>query len=179
MSVKKFLRSIKLIVYYALIAKLPHSRFGAIFNGVRVWYLAEVLHVLQGRDGHHFQHDVYISNAENVRIGTCCHINEHVFIQGAHIGNYVMIAPHVAILSSSHNYQHTDIPMTLQGENKNNPPTIEDDVWIGRNAIILPGVTVGRGSIVGAGAVVNKNVLPWSVVGGVPAKLIRMRTGQG
>jgi maltose O-acetyltransferase len=67
--------------------------------------------------------------------------------------------------------------MILQGELKNFLPNIEDDVWIGRNAVILPGVTIGRGSIVGAGAIVNKDVIPYSIVGGVPARLIKMRTG--
>jgi acetyltransferase-like isoleucine patch superfamily enzyme len=174
-SVEKFIKTLKLFFYYAVISKLPHSRFGAVFNWIRIWYLADVLHVLGGRLGGHFQNDVYISNADNVRIGVNCHINEHVFIQGASIGDYVMIAPYVAILSSNHNYERTDIPMVLQGETKNIPPVIEDDVWIGRNAVIFPGVRIGRGSIVGAGAIVNKDVLPGSVVGGVPAKLIRMR----
>jgi maltose O-acetyltransferase len=177
MPVNKSLLTIKLIAYYALVSRLPHSRFGKIFNTVRVWYLSKVLHVLDSGEGQHFQNNVYISNALNVRIGTCCHINEHVFIQGAHIGSYVMIAPHVSILCSSHNHQRTDIPMILQGELKNFLPNIEDDVWIGRNAVILPGVTIGRGSIVGAGAIVNKDVIPYSIVGGVPARLIKMRTG--
>ncbi len=65
--------------------------------------------------------------------------------------------------------------MILQGEKKGINPIIEDDVWIGRNAIIMPGVRIGKGSIVGAGAVVTKNVEPYSIVGGVPAKLIRKR----
>ena len=53
--------------------------------------------------------------------------------------------------------------------------TIEKDVWIGTQAVILPGVTIGEGAIVAAGAVVTKEVKPFSVVGGVPAKLIKMR----
>jgi acetyltransferase-like isoleucine patch superfamily enzyme len=53
--------------------------------------------------------------------------------------------------------------------------TIEDDVWIGAQAIVLRGVTVGRGSIVGAGAVVKKSVPPYSIVAGVPARVIRFR----
>jgi acetyltransferase-like isoleucine patch superfamily enzyme len=52
---------------------------------------------------------------------------------------------------------------------------IEDDVWIGTGARILDGVTIGRGSVIGAGAVVTKGVAPYSVMGGVPAKLIRSR----
>jgi acetyltransferase-like isoleucine patch superfamily enzyme len=52
---------------------------------------------------------------------------------------------------------------------------IEDDVWIGANSIILPGVTIGEGAVIAAGSIVTKDVLPFSIVGGVPAKLIKMR----
>ena len=52
---------------------------------------------------------------------------------------------------------------------------VEDDVWIGARAIILKGVTIGKGSVVGAGAVVTKTIPPYSIVGGVPAKILRRR----
>jgi len=65
--------------------------------------------------------------------------------------------------------------MIMQGEIRGLNPVIEDDVWIGRNAVIMPNVKIGKGSIIGAGAVVTKNVKAYSVVGGVPAKLIRKR----
>ena len=55
------------------------------------------------------------------------------------------------------------------------PVIIEDDVWIGLNAVILQGVTIGRGTIVGAGAVVNKSIPPWSIAVGVPARVIGRR----
>lgn len=60
-----------------------------------------------------------------------------------------------------------------QGENRQ--IVIEDDVWIGYNAIILGGVTIGTGAVIAAGAVVTENVEPYSIVGGVPAKLIKKR----
>jgi maltose O-acetyltransferase len=121
-----------------------------------------------------FENGVYIGSG-NLTIGKCCHINENVFIQGAEIGNYVMVAPHVAILSRSHNKDRLDIPMIMQGKTEDRPPVIEDDVWIGRNAIVMPGVRIGAGSIVAAGAVVVKDVGRNQIVGGVPAKLIRHR----
>jgi len=62
-----------------------------------------------------------------------------------------------------------------QGEDTARPPIIEDDVWIGRNAVVMPGVRIGQGSIVAAGAIVVKDVMPYSIIGGVPARLIRMR----
>jgi len=86
-----------------------------------------------------------------------------------------MIAPHVAILNSAHNHDRIDIPMICQGERKRINPIIEDDVWIGRNAVIMPGIRIHKGSIVGAGAVVVKDVPPYCIVGGVPARILRMR----
>jgi maltose O-acetyltransferase len=65
--------------------------------------------------------------------------------------------------------------MIDQGFKDKEPVIIEDDVWIGARVIILPGVKIGKGSIVGAGAVVTKDVEPYSIVAGVPAKLIRKR----
>ncbi|WP_299824552.1 acyltransferase [uncultured Pontibacter sp.] len=122
------------------------------------------------------EHDVYISNgAGKVSIGKHCEINEHVFIQGATIGNYVMIAPHVAILNSTHHFNRTDIPMIMQGKGLNMNPVIEDDVWLGRNVVIMPGIRIGKGSIVGAGAIVTRDVPPFSIVGGVPAKILKTR----
>lgn len=122
-----------------------------------------------------FENDVYISNCMNIRIGKHCHINQNVFIQGAVIGDHVMIAANVAIINSIHNYNQVDVPMILQGEREGVNPIIEDDVWIGRNAIIMPGIRIEKGSIVGAGAVVVKDVSSYSVVGGVPARLLRKR----
>ena len=98
-----------------------------------------------------------------------------MFIQGASIGNDVMIAPNVSILNRAHEFRSVDISMVDQGVSELLNPIIEDDVWIGRNAIILPGIKIGKGSIIGAGAVVSKNVEQFAIVGGVPAKLIRYR----
>jgi len=171
----KFLWNLKLAVYYFIIAKLPHSRFCKLSNRFRCWYVCRILKIMESHPCNYFENNIYIGNGKNVKIGKCCHINENVFIQGAYIGNYVMIAPNVAILNGTHNYERTDVPMILQGEKKGLNPVIEDDVWIGRNAIILPGIRIGKGSIIGAGAVVTKDIEPYSIVGGVPARLIRKR----
>lgn len=169
------MKQIKLIIYYLIISKLPHSRFISISNKFRCWYVSSVLKIMEGNSECYLENNVYLGNGENVSIGRKCQINENVFIQGAKIGNFVMIAPNVSILSSTHNYSNVDVPMVLQGEVKGLEPVISDDVWIGRNAIILPGVIIGRGVIVAAGAVVTKDVEDYSVVGGVPAKLVRKR----
>ena len=91
------------------------------------------------------------------------------------IGSNVMMGPECVIFTSNHISSRTDVPMIDQGMSKPEPVTIEDDVWIGQRCMVMPGVTIARGTIVAAGAVVTKDTLPYSVVGGVPAKLIRMR----
>jgi acetyltransferase-like isoleucine patch superfamily enzyme len=96
------------------------------------------------------------------------------------IGNKVMFGPNVTIIGGNHNTSgvgrfmydvHEKRPMDDQDV------IFEDDIWVGSCAIILKGVSVGRGSIVAAGAVVKNDVLPYTVVGGVPAKKISMRFG--
>lgn len=168
-------KKIMIAFYYGFVSILPNSRYCSIFNKIRVWYISRVLNITRYDKNTKFQERVYIGDSTKVKIGKECQINEHVFIQGAVIGNYVMIAPYTAILNSTHKFERTDIPMCHQGEEKNLNPVILDDVWIGRNAIIMPGITIGEGSIIAAGSVVTKDVEPYSVVGGVPAKIIRKR----
>lgn len=142
---------------------------------MRVLYVSKILNIMPFDKLSVFEDDIYISDCTHLKIGKCCQINEGVFIQGALIGDHVMIAPNVAILNESHTFERTDIPMVLQPVTPKSNPTIDDDVWIGRNAIILPGVHIGKGSIIGAGAVVTKNIPPYSVAVGVPAKVIKSR----
>jgi len=169
---KKFL----LILYYFLIAKLPHSRFGRCFNGVRCWYLTRILKISGRGPLSYWEPDVYIGDGSHLSVGVDCQINEHVFLQGGVIGNNVMIAPYAAILSSSHGIELNGVPMVKQPAKINDFVIIEDDVWIGRNAVVLPGITIHTGAVVGAGAVVTKDVPENAIVGGSPAKIIRFRT---
>ena len=85
-----------------------------------------------------------------------------------------MIGPRVNLMGENHNFDETNISMKSQGVNRSSI-VIEDDVWIGANCTILAGVTIKSGAIIAAGAVVTKDVEDCSVVGGVPAKLIKMR----
>lgn len=91
------------------------------------------------------------------------------------IGANVMMAPEVVIYTSGHRHDRIDIPMMDQGNDEIRPVTIGNDVWIGRRAMIMPGVTIGDGVIIGAGAVVTKDIPPYSVVGGVPAQVKKAR----
>ena len=111
-----------------------------------------------------------LSIGDNSGVGIRCEVNGPVTI-----GANVMMGPEVVIYTQTHKYDRTDIPMCEQGSTEPCEVVIEDDVWLGRRAIIMPGVRIGKGSIIGAGAVVTKDVPPYSVVGGVPARVIRTR----
>lgn len=91
------------------------------------------------------------------------------------IGDYVMMGADVTVITHNHAFERTDIPMMDQGFEEERPVVIGNDVWIGDKVTILPGVNIGDGSIIGAGAVVTHDVPPYAIVGGVPAKIIRMR----
>jgi maltose O-acetyltransferase len=120
---------------------------------------------------------VIIMSPQRLIVGHDVLINAYSIIgaqKGITIGNYVMLGYHVNLASVSHSYTNPKVPIKYQGE-YGAPITIEDDVWIGANVSILPGITVGRGAIVGANSVVTKSIIPYSIVGGVPAKHIKYR----
>jgi len=113
----------------------------------------------------------------NLEIGYNLFINRGVYITARapiSIGSNVIIGPYTVINSGSHNYHDSKILIRDQGH-KMAPIVIEDDVWIAAHVTILPGVTIGKGGVIAARAVVTKNVEPYSVVGGVPAKIILYR----
>ncbi len=122
---------------------------------------------------------VIIYNPSMVSVGDNCYIGTgaqlYPWNEKITIGDNVLIAAGVRMITRKHGFAEAVRPMSEQGYD-NAPIVIEDDVWIGFQAIVLPNVTIGRGSIVGAGAVVTRDVEPFSIVGGVPARLIRKRS---
>jgi maltose O-acetyltransferase len=141
------------------------------FHAPRLWLLGMLLgkmgrapSVLMG---------VEVRDPANIALGDHVVINRAVLLDGRGgkltIGNNVDIAQEVAIWTLGHD-AHDDHHKGVGA-----PVTIEDYVWIGHRAIILPGVHIGRGAVVGAGAVVTKDVPAMAIVGGVPAKAIGQR----
>ena len=116
-------------------------------------------------------------NIGNSEIGDNSGIGAFSFIGTVIIGNNVMMGTHCMILSQNHRFNDLSVPMCQQGFQDDKPVSIDDDVWIGNRVIILPGVRVGGGSIIGAGAVVTKNVEPYTIIGGNPARVIGRRDG--
>lgn len=134
-----------------------------------------------------------ISLASGVRIGEGCHVTAsdgslslgrntalspgvHVSADGGSIsmGEHVAVGPYTVIRAANHRYDRLDVPIMLQGHAAGTI-VIEDDVWIAANCTITPNVRIGQGAIVGAGAVVTKDVPAYSIVAGVPAALIGHR----
>ena len=115
-----------------------------------------------------------INNAVgDVIIGDHTRIGLHNTIIGpVDIGSHVNLAQGITVSALNHNFSDTNKRIDEQGVSTNQV-TIEDDVWVGANAVILPGVTIGEHCVVAAGAVVTKNVPPHSLVAGVPAKVIK------
>ena len=115
-----------------------------------------------------------INNAVgDVVIGDHTRIGLHNTIIGpVEIGNHVNLAQGITVTALNHNFSVTNKRIDEQGVSTN-PVTIEDDVWVGANAVILSGVTIGEHCVVAAGAVVTKDVPPHSLVAGVPAKVIK------
>lgn len=121
---------------------------------------------------------------ENIELGNDINLGYRPILIAAKskivIGNNVMSGPEVTIRGGNHRIDVVGRNMIDIGEDEKRPQddpgvVIEDDVWIGTRAIILAGTRVGRGAVVGAGAVVTKSVPPYAIVGGNPARIIRMR----
>ena len=109
----------------------------------------------------------------DVMIGDHTRVGLHNTIIGpVTIGSHVNLAQGITVTALNHNFSETDKRIDEQGVSTT-PVTIEDDVWIGANAVILPGVTIGTHSVVAAGAIVTKDVPSHSLVAGVPAKVIK------
>ena len=176
---KRIVRFWALVAYYGVVRYLPqYSPGGLEMRRIRSVFCKFVFR----RCGHNVnvKRGAFIGSGKNIEIGDNSDIGVNAYIAGVSdlgeliIGNNVMMAPNVVILTLGHKYDRIDIPMNQQGY-FGSSVKIEDDVWIGYGAMIMPGVRVGKGAVVGAGAVVTKDVPQFAVVGGVPARIIRMR----
>lgn len=169
-------RMLRLELYYAVAGRLP----GSTVPGGRLWkklrYLVCAPLFDQCGENVNIERGVFIGRGSGIAIGAHSGIGAHGFVsRGTRIGAHVMIGPEVLILTNNHRFSSLDLPMAEQGYSPQKPVTIGDDVWIGARVILLPGVTVGSGSVVGAGAVVAKDVPAGVVVAGNPARIVRRR----
>lgn len=118
----------------------------------------------------------WFGSGRGITLGDRSDLGVDCLVMGSvQIGADVMMGPRCIFISYNHHFEAISRPMNTQGIVEDRPVIIEDDVWFGAGCIVLAGVRIGRGSIVAAGSVVTKDVPPYSIVGGNPARLIRSR----
>lgn len=140
-------------------------------HSIRIWFYRSFLKVSIGIDSTIFM-EVWFDSKSNFKMGNNSVINQKCRLDNRGritIGENVSISAEVCILTVDHDLQSCEFV------SRTRPVTIEDYVFIGTRAMILPGVTLGKGSAVAAGAVVTKSVPPFTIVAGVPAKPIGKR----
>lgn len=128
----------------------------------------------------HINRGAYLGAFAPLRIGDRTDINRNTSIDArgeVTIGCDVLVGPYAQIIAYQHVFASPERPINVQGLVAG-PITIDDDVWIGAGAIILANVSIGKGSIVGAGAVVTRSCPPYSILAGAPARIIGMRDGR-
>jgi acetyltransferase-like isoleucine patch superfamily enzyme len=163
-KMKPFLRALTFYCFNNFISHMP-------FYSLRHWYVRIVLRIPIGKKSS--IHMGCFITENNIKLGAGSVVNRNCNLDGRgglSIGSNVAISPDTYILSLGHD------PQSPTFETKIGPVVIDDYVWIGSRAMILPGVTLGKGCVVGAGAIVTKNVAPLEIVAGVPAKVIGKRT---
>jgi acetyltransferase-like isoleucine patch superfamily enzyme len=151
--------------YNNLLGNLPSRKIRSNYLGV---YLAAM------GNGTSIQMGCRFLNGRKVYLGDRNVINFGCLLDGRkyeiHIGSDVSIGPEATILTLGHD------PQSSTFTDKGGDVIIGDRVWIGYRAIILPGITIGEGAVVGAGSVVTKDIAPYTIVGGNPARFIKERS---
>ena len=151
---------------------LPLSRRMKLAKRIRVFFAKLIVEYCGNNvnieKGAYFTPQLKIGDRSG--IGVNCEAHGYITI-----GKDVMMGPDCIIYSSNHCHDRTDIPMIDQGGEYAKPVTIGNDVWLGRRVMIMPGVNIGDGCIIGAGAVVCHDIPPYSIAVGVPARVVRNR----
>lgn len=177
---KQFIRIIYVLLarpYIALTSFLIANLLPTRFNN----YLKKLMLISRGaKIGRHFvcYHGVWIDNPRQIRIGDDVDLSKDVTITtggNVTIGDRVLIGYGSKILSTNHIIPENHLQSIRYSGHEKKEVNIGHDVWICANCIILPGVTLGKGSVIAAGAVVTKNVEEYMIVGGIPAEIIRSR----
>ena len=173
--VKKFKRIVGAIVYYGFAKKLPPSWSGLKIGQKRLrGWCGKMMMASCGKKVNIEKNALFSSR---VSLGDYSGIGVNSKVNGTcTIGSHVMMGGDVTIITRNHRFDDIHQPMMFQGFEEERPVVIGDDVWIGDRVIILPGVHIGNSCVIAAGAVVTHDVPDFAVVGGVPARIIKMRT---
>ena len=170
------MKNILLLLYYLLLQHIPMQPIPGYKCGykLRYWCVKRLLRSC-GRDVIVKDH-CYFGNGARLSVGDRSQLGSNARLNGnITIGKDVLMGPDVVMMATSHDFSRLDIPINLQGSKSESPIVIGDDCWIGTRAIVLPGVHLGKQCIVAAGAVVTRCFPDRCILGGVPARLIRMR----
>jgi len=171
------MRTVFLMLYYFIARHLPSSDSLYSLGAKKIrYFICKGLFDKIGKNVN-VEHGAFFGRGQGIGIDDFSGLGINCRVSGPlKIGKYCMMGPDVMIYTSNHQICRLDIPMILQGETAKREVVLEDDVWIGARAIILPGITIHKGAIIGAGAVVTKDVPSYAIVGGNPAKVIKYRT---
>lgn len=171
-------RKFFILLYYGFATWLPDS-YLPLIGPLCNWFRVIVCRRFFKRCGKKvvINRRAYFGNAHALELGDYSSIGTLANLPNdIQIGKYVMMSPKVHIVTNNHFFSRLDIPMCFQGSPTYHKRTIiEDDCWIGVNAIFTPERHVKKGSIIAAGAVLTKNFDEYSIIGGNPAKLIKTR----
>jgi acetyltransferase-like isoleucine patch superfamily enzyme len=165
---------------YATVKRGQKISLGAnvvVERSAMLWVDTECSYIAIGDNSYLSAHCVLNTFNGWIKLGRNCTINSYAILYGhggLQIGNDVRVAPQVMIMPMNHIYKDPHVPIWKQGI-KAKGIKIEDDVWLGAGAIVLDGVNIGKGSVIGAGAVVTKDIPSYSIATGVPARVIKSR----
>ncbi len=172
------IKEICLVIYYAFARYLPKSNAhfgGNIYKKIR-YLLCKNIFEYCGENVNiqrlaFFGSGKKISIGNNSGLGINCRVHDNTII-----GENVMMGPNCYMIANAHLFEKTDMPMRLQGRKETTDQVIiEDDVWIGRDVMIIGSKHIKTGSILGARCVLTKDFPEYSIIGGNPSKLIRSR----
>ncbi|HHJ14078.1 MAG TPA: acyltransferase [Gammaproteobacteria bacterium] len=176
-TLRKLHRNTLLFLYYAFFQNIPMQPFPGYKAGYLLRRILVKRIIKHCGDGVIVKNRCYFGNGSRLSVGARSQLGQNARLQGSiTIGEDVLMGPDVVIMATSHRFDRLDIPINQQKEDDEKEVIIGNDVWIGTRVIILPGVKIGAHSIVGAGAVVTRSFPDYSIIGGVPAKLIKSRT---
>jgi len=170
------MKPIFLFIYYSIAQHLPMQPFPgyAFFYRVRRFLVKRI--IKKCGEKIIIKDHCYFGNGARLTVGDRTQLGQNAQLGGEIIlGNDILMGPDIVIMATSHNFDRIDIPINQQGADKEKPVIIGNDVWLGTRSVIMPGVKIGNHCIVASGAVVTKSFEDYSIIGGVPAKLIKMR----
>lgn len=171
------MRKFFILLYYSIFRWLPAGNIpivGGISKRLRRWICRHIFEYCGNNVN--IERGAYFGAGDKIRIGENSGIGINCVVpNGSVIGDNVLMGPNCYIHNRNHRFDRIDIPIGQQGYTEKTPITIGNDVWIGRDVSIMTGRRIADGTVVAANSVVTKDFPAYSVIGGNPAKILKMR----